>query len=97
MSVWTDMMDRGTGDIKKKEDKYLSIDEIATYLESLEVGVGKEAPIRMFSIITEEYKLYTMTLVCIQHTDGKRNFLSAANLNKFNDFIDKTGRILKLM
>ena len=39
MSVWTDMMDRGTGDIKKKEDKYLSIDEIATYLESLEVGV----------------------------------------------------------
>ena len=91
------MMDRGTGDLKKKEDKYLSPDEIVLYLESLEVGPGKEAPIRMFSIVSEDYELYTMCLTSTIHPNGRRDYLSNNNIYHLNNFILTTGRILKLM
>ena len=97
MSVWSDMENRGTGDLLKKEDDYMSLDKIYSYLKSLEVGVGKEAPIRIFFIVAEDMKLHTMTLQSMMFSDGSRHYGSSMNLDKFNNFITTIGRIKSLI
>ena len=96
MSIWADIFDRSTGDTKRKEDRFLSIDEIANILKSMDVNPALFGPVKSFHILTEDNILFSMVLCAEYQDDGSKNFYSNHNISLFEKFIEENGNILKI-
>ena len=81
--------------------KFMSIDDIEEKLRSMEVGIGKEAPVKLISFIIYDYdtgdtKLMPcqMYITATMHQDGRRDFCSKENIDSIMQFIEDKGEII---
>lgn len=84
MSIWSDIYKRSNGVQKRKEDKFLTENEIKDILETYVVGKNDVPPIMMFRVLAEndDIKLYNIILSAIEHSGNQRNFYSEENVSR---------------